>query len=180
MRRSIYLGLAAFVLLAAAVPQADAKPVKWSGNGHRYEARLVSDGLTWPQARRRARALGCGWYLATITSAAENRFVFSLVKNRLRFFAGPEGIVGPWLGGFQRVGSGEPADGWRWVTGEPFRYTNWNEGEPNNATGDEGFLNFWNNGRWNDVNQFGTAALPRGFIAEFDKARQRRCQQGAR
>ncbi len=180
MRRSIPLGLAALALLSAAAQEASAAPVRWSRNGHLYEAHAVPNGLSWTQARQRARALGCGcgWYLATITSAAENAFVFGLVKNRPELFAGPDGIVGPWLGGVQASRSEDPADNWRWVTGEPFRYTKWNDGEPNDAGGNEGFLNFWPDGDWNDVNRFGTAALPKGFVAEFDKKRQRRCQGG--
>lgn len=45
-----------------------------------------------------------------------------------------------WVGGFQQPGSIEPGAGWSWVTGEPFSYTYWGGGEPNNAAPGEHHL----------------------------------------
>ena len=48
-----------------------------------------------------------------------------------------------WLGGFQDLTSpnySEPSGGWTWVTGEPWSYTNWFPGEPNNTGGGEDYL----------------------------------------
>jgi hypothetical protein len=39
------------------------------------------------------------------------------------------------------------AEGWQWITGESWGYTNWNTGEPNDSGGDEYVLavnNIWN------------------------------------
>src|SRR5690242_13883607 len=95
-----------------------------------------------------------------------------------------EGGRGPWLGGFQTNSLDEPAGNWRWVTDEPFRFTNWAAGEPNNAPDGEGgqheaFLQLLPDGGWNDVDEFGTTPgkFPRGFVAEFDKGRQAACRK---
>ena len=75
------------------------------GNGHQY-AVVASSGMTWNQANTQAQNLG--GYLATITSAAENNFVFSLLNSS--HFTGFNGS-GPALGGFN---AGTPANpNWR-------------------------------------------------------------------
>ena len=51
-------------------------PGSAGGNDHSYEAVLATSGITWDNAYSAAEARG--GYLATITSAAENEFVFSL------------------------------------------------------------------------------------------------------
>lgn len=137
-RRALRVGLAVLATQAAAA-ETLAKPVRWSGNGHLYEVRVDSNGVGWVQAHLRARALGCGWYLATITSAAENAFVGGLLAKRPGIFDG----AGPWIGGFQKSGRDEPAGGWRWVTEEAFGYTNWRAGEPSDGGGAEAFLNLF-------------------------------------
>src|SRR6266436_6654963 len=80
---------------------AQAQWVTWEvsagGNGHRYEAVPGFPGLTWSMADQLAQQ--AGGYLATITSSAENDFVFSLV-NSPAFFSGFNGS-GPALGGVQ-------------------------------------------------------------------------------
>lgn len=110
-----------------------AAPVQWrvedGGNGHWYEAIAVPAGITWTAANAAAEARGGGWHLATITSAAENAFVYSLVRGKPIFWrcclSGNSG--GPWLGGIW-VGPG--VGNYRWITGEPFVYTNWGRLEP--------------------------------------------------
>jgi hypothetical protein len=64
-------------LLAA---PAQAEPVRWSGNGHHYEVVVVPEGITRLGAKAAASARG--GYLATLTSAEENRFVWSLIANQ--------------------------------------------------------------------------------------------------
>ena len=88
-----------------------------------------------------------GWYLATITSQAEQDFVSSSFANFRGEF---------WLGGYQSPQSeadrrNNPADDWHWVTGEVWDFTNWRRGEPNEWRGRlEDHLGIWNNGRgWN-------------------------------
>jgi hypothetical protein len=100
------------------------------GITHYYETVYVACGnLNWYQAAYLAQ--DAGGYLASITSEGENTFVFNLVSDKKYFWFfeedGPHhGIgIGPFLGGYQPEGSPEPASGWRWLSGEPWSYTNW-------------------------------------------------------
>src|SRR4051794_12733170 len=103
MRRLPSVGAAALLLQFTAASLAFAKPVRWSGNDHLYEAVYVPIGIDWANAEIHAQALGCGWYLATLTSPAENAFVFSLIANRPEFFVtNTGGSFGPWIGTFQK------------------------------------------------------------------------------
>jgi hypothetical protein len=172
MRRLIVVGLAVLALVSAAAPEASAKPVKWKRNGHLYEVLFVKAGVSWTEAQQRAVRRGCGWYLVTITSAAENRFVFDLARHKKPAVFDSVGGHGPWIGGLQPTGSPEPAGGWSWVTGEPFKYVNWNPGEPNNS-GDEQYINTYRNGTWNDNDDTDKV---QGFIIEFDKKREQQCE----
>jgi hypothetical protein len=148
--------------------------VQWSteegGNGHWYEAVLVgSTGITWAEAKTAAEA--AGGHLVTIHSAAENAFVHGLVAdNAFWFFNGQQNGGGPWLGGFQPVGSSEPGGGWRWLTTEQWDYTNWEAREPNNHSGPEDFLAFWvasgvRKSTWNDV----PVVLGPSYIVEWEE-----------
>src|SRR5512140_1650056 len=108
--------------------RASAEWVQWSpasgGNGHFYMAVQIPNGIDWYTAE--SQAVSLGGHLATITSAAENDFVFSMIATDTRFWVTVgSGTRGPWLGGYQIPGSQEPAAGWAWVTGEPFSYQNW-------------------------------------------------------
>jgi beta-lactamase regulating signal transducer with metallopeptidase domain/protocatechuate 3,4-dioxygenase beta subunit len=103
-------------------------PISQGGNGHRYWVVRVPEGLTWDEANAAAQARG--GYLATITSAEENAFVFALMQDAA-YWNGPRG---PWIGGYQTPGSGL-REGWHWVTGEPFVYSPWSPGQPNDAGG---------------------------------------------
>jgi hypothetical protein len=64
----------------------------------------------------------------------------------------------------------EPAEGWGWITGEPFFYTNWAPGEPNDA-GDENHIHFHPHhpGQWNDLN-WGPQDPDwhQGYVVEFE------------
>ena len=175
MRRFARIVLATLALQPVVAWQASAEPVRWSGNGHLYEVRVATEpeGVGWVQALLRAQALGCGWYLATITSKAENDFVFALAAQHPEVFDAVGGH-GPWIGGFQKNGLDEPAGNWRWVTDEPFRFKNWNPGEPNDSNGGEGFINTYREGTWNDAQESDTL---KGFIVEFDKGRQAACRK---
>ena len=107
------------------------------GNGHQYLAVPGSSGLTWNSANTLAQAQG--GYLASITSAAENNFVFSLI-NSSTFFNSFNG-AGPAIGGYQN----EVANGWHWTSGEAWSYTNWYPGDPNNGPAGFDNLIFWSN-----------------------------------
>lgn len=133
--------------------------VNW--NGIDYLAVPTPEGITWSQARLAALAMGGD--LASPTSASENDFVFSLVDSPAywRTFR-PGFLAGTWLGGYQPNSQCEPACNWQWVSGEPWAFTAWAFGEPNNLQ-DEGRVEdrliMWSTGgqrssRWNDWSNF--------------------------
>src|SRR5579859_1726942 len=93
-----------------------ATPVVWSpadgGNGHAFEVIAAPNGISWDDARSAAQAMGGD--LASITSAAENDFVFSLVDNETYWWQfNSSQAIGPWIGGYWTGGSG-PTTGWNW------------------------------------------------------------------
>jgi hypothetical protein len=105
-------------------------------------------------------------HLATVTSANESSFLVSSFGNDLKL---------KWLGGYQDSSVPdflEPAGGWRWVTDEPWQYTNWGTGEPNNGFNvvNENRLAFWNVdklGVWNDVAN-GDMNYRSGYLIEWE------------
>ncbi len=152
-----------------------AQPVYWDpaqgGNGHYYEVVVVPGGINFWEARLQASARG--GRLASINSAAENEFVHALAAaNTNAWWTDGTTTHGPWLGGFQADGSPEPTGGWGWIGGEPFSYTNWANGQPDNWANSENALHFWALGAnnfaatWNDIN--GTAGSPRSYVLEVD------------
>ena len=110
-------------------------------NGHVYEVVFGPETFPWNIAKDEAAKRTFGGrqgHLATITSQQENDFIFSNF---------PEvGDPCCWLGGHQPgdtpAQDPDPAAGWTWVTGEPFTYTNWGGGEPNDSGGQEDSLEF--------------------------------------
>ncbi len=84
-----------------------------------------------------------GGHLASITSAEENEQVTRI-----------SGGKPVWVGGIRKGdGNGPGADHWYWSDGQPWSYTNWHPGEPNNAGGWENrvHLGLQAPGTWNDV-----------------------------
>jgi hypothetical protein len=110
-------------------------------NGHSYYR--STSPMTWTNAKIACENMG--GHLVTITSAAENNFVFS---------TWPSG----WIGFTDETVEGQ----WRWVTGEAVTYTNWNFGEPNNSN-NEDYAQFVNGGKWNDLPNI---SLP--YVLEFE------------
>lgn len=177
MRRALVSVMALMAWFAFAVP-AQAEPMQWpasgGGNGHYYE---VLDGYyTWDEARDLAAGReysGMQGHLATLTSAEENAFAQSL----------PRPYWGTWVGGYQDTSAAdysEPAGGWRWVTGEPWGFTDWAQGEPSNGfagTGQsEEYLELvhglgedWNDFPLDPRSEWNTAA---GLIVEYEAAEQ--------
>ena len=142
---------------------AQAEPVQWEGNGHWYDA--IAFSSTWMKARvisSRRTYLDLPGHLATLTSQEENDFVAQTFQ-----------VHDYWLGGVQSRRAIEVDQGWRWITGEPWNFTNWSEFEPNDACGispgvedgEETFLNIWLDGTWNDM--CNEAVLP-GYIIEYE------------
>jgi len=135
-------GVAVAFLSIATVAFADiTSQAQWTigsgGNGHTYRVVAKPGLISWDSANSEAGL--AGGYLATVTSPAENSFVFSLIDNAA-FWTQSANDHGPWIGGFQLPGSSEPSGGFTWVTQpaasspEPFSYANWEAGEPNNLT----------------------------------------------
>jgi len=139
------------------------------GNGHSYMAVRMPGAVSWTDANDIAQRLG--GYLATITSEAENEFVFRLADDDTYWYHGIN-WRGPWIGGYQSPGASEPDGGWRWVTAEPFDYQNWDAGQPNNYNGTaENYVIYGNQRRrvntWNDVVVTFREAI--SFVVEYDK-----------
>ncbi|MCH2134096.1 MAG: hypothetical protein MK116_10140 [Phycisphaerales bacterium] len=127
-------------------------PVQWKiedgGNGNWYQWRAYGSASSWTEMQ--SLALMAGGHLATTTSLAEEVFVRTLFQNGSCVACGSSGIF---IGGYQDTSSpdySEPSGGWRWVTGEPWDYENWNNGEPGNTGGEENFLLLRCPGQWND------------------------------
>ena len=81
----------------------------------------------------------CGGYMVSIGSKAENDFVYALVEDEPAFFS--VGRVtnaqvsyrnGPMIGLLK-----DKSGRWKWDSGEPLRYTNWERYQPNNERGKE-------------------------------------------
>ncbi len=156
-------------LLCALLLATGAGATVYEFNGHYYEPVLVPEGVTWSEAVDVATR--CNGYLATITSQAEDEFVYSLIDEPAYWW---QTYGGPWLGGTDFGHEGT----WTWVTGESWTYTNWwPSGQPDNAGGTEHYLQYHggplNVGdpygylgqrRWNDV----SGDLPlRGYVIEW-------------
>ena len=141
-----------------------------SENGHYYEFIKydAASTKTWTASNTAASGknfLGLTGYLATVTSAAENKFMNDRIKE-----------IG-WIGGSSAGTLAETPGGrvWKWVTGPEAgttfwtgnqlgtaatgQYTNWASGEPNNNdtgsnnpdTGNnEPYAHFLDKGTWND------------------------------
>lgn len=103
--------------------------VQWraadGGNDHWYA--VIPEKLYWIQADAKAKTFakdGIPGHLATIGSPFENQFIVDHVlmganqNNRFDNF---------FIGGRDTGGQ------WQWITGEPWGYTNWASGEPNNV-----------------------------------------------
>jgi len=176
--KSIVTTVCAVIAFSMSAPVAKAVAVQWSvgagGNDHFYEVIQAPSGITWEAAN--TAAMGMGGHLATITSAEENAFVFGLVDDFSSFWftSTHSASLGPWLGGLQPAGSGEPAGGWTWVTGEAFTYENWAPGEPNDSPSsgpNENRIHFFNQTpgatapTWNDL-AAATTQPPRSYVVE--------------
>ena len=157
-RRLTRLGIptALAMLVLPTVALADA--VQWTetegGNGHWYSYRLGDlNNAAWT-----ALAEAEGAHLVTITSEAEGVFV-----EAVHDAAAPQSAYH--TGGFQDTSApdyAEPDGGWRWVTGEPWQYTNWGYSDgadqPDNLPdGGEGAnimgIRWQENGIWLDMSE---------------------------
>lgn len=104
---------------------------------HTYE--LVKADITWSEAERLAEEKG--GYLACISDQNEE----SEIVNYLAQFNDLKIVY---------IGAKRGTVGFKWMSGEPFTYYNWAEGEPNNYNSVEGFVCLYNadgsGWKWND------------------------------
>ncbi len=135
-------------------------------SNHTYQY-LANAEIAWEAARSGAASMvlnGCGrGHLVTITSKSENDFVTEIINQTA--------IRRVWLGLYQPDPMSPPAEGWEWVSGEPFEYENWAANEPN----DEGILAdfgaMWGPagiaplGTWGDKSG---SELMDGYLVEWD------------
>ena len=119
---------------------------------HRYK--IFYDTLTWEEARAACEAKG--GHLATITSEKE-QYLLELSNDKNQNL---------WIGGYKN------ADGqWCWVTGEPWTYENWGDGEPNNSSNvvaGESCVAMWPE-KWNDLAN-GNIYEQSGYICEWEES----------
>jgi hypothetical protein len=161
--------LLAVALAAVVAAPVTAQPEPWlhpDGTMHYYDAVSTPGGITWQGAEDSAMARG--GYLTTLTTQAENDFVFGLIDSTRYWYQRPSGLLaGPWLGGIRRP----PAHtGWRWVSSESLNWSNWSPGEPGNWNGGQDAINFGETAgarvtTWNDLSD--TEGLVRGWVNEL-------------
>jgi hypothetical protein len=144
---------------------AQSSPVFDAANGHWYQAVIAPGGIAWGDALKAAQALSYSGYpghLVTITSREENEFVLdNLPLPRQDQW---------WLGAYQDRSASdfrEPGGGWRWVTGEPWSYTFWISGQPDNYQGAQDYVDIDTrySDQWDDRNR---NDLVGGYIVEFE------------
>ncbi len=177
MKTRIFVLLYLIVYFVVA-SQVLANPIQWKvedgGNGHWYEAVVVPDGINWSDARTAAHT--SGGYLASITSAEENLFVFNLVSDDKYWVADVpwQSMLGPWLGGYQYDKLDEPAGHWAWDSGESWTYTQWAANKPDDYYGAEDYLHMmgWNltkSSDWNDMPAIFEQGWirPNSYVIEF-------------
>jgi Lectin C-type domain/Concanavalin A-like lectin/glucanases superfamily len=162
------LGVASllFPLLAAVSSYAATlAPIYHSDSGHWYQ--IIEEHMPWEEARlyaEKSQVDGYQGYLATITSERENKWLTDALT-----VASQEQNY--WIGGYRPPAQGAQSDGWCWVTGEPFNYSNWKNGEPSGYDGSEDKLQFYRSdrGQWND----NRASYPLPFIIEYGASGER-------
>ena len=129
------------------------------------EYRWIKERKTQEEAQAYAETLG--GHLAVINSAAEDDFVYSIVRDAsltgLGIANDGGGVSYVWLGGNDANSEGN----WVWINGDPFEYTNWGRAEPDNYLDQDGLamgLQNWPDGssgnaayglagEWNDISR---------------------------
>ncbi len=99
---------------------------------------LLTQG-TW--AAKEAEAVALGGHLATISSDAENQFVYDLWRANSTIF-------GLWIGLNDIAVEGQ----FRWTSGLPVTYTHFPPTEPNGGTSENAVHLDLSNANWNDNN----------------------------
>lgn len=128
-------------------------------NGHTY---LLLNEASWTDSE--AEAVTLGGHLVTISSAAENEWVWSTFKDRL---PGPGTL---WIGFTDQAQEGT----WCWANGENAAFVNFQVGQPDDAhnsgiPGDgQDYAHMWINGelpkQWDDYNNHAFSSHGYGVV----------------
>lgn len=165
----------AFVVVVGIASNASAVPVYCPDTGHYYEEIFFDPcaPATWSEAASfsAARAyIGAQGHLVTVTSDLESAFLLD------QFFTGSNRTF-MWIGGYQYDDLAEPDGHWRWITEEPWDYTNWGGIEPNGHKRSEDYamLNIGKTfahilpGQWGDAAPAASGNDPVvGYIVEYE------------
>lgn len=127
-----------------------------SPESEEHSYRIFYDTLTWQEAKAACEAMG--GHLVTITSEEEQKRIEDLNTQNDKLW----------------IGASRDQDGnWIWVTGEPWSYTNWGEGEPNNSSNvvaNENCVAVWPQS-WNDLAN-DNLYEQKGYICEWDRTEE--------
>ena len=142
--REIMVVLLMFSFLTVFVSAADAIPIQFGNNLYEFIEvgdPFSGDNNSWFTASAAAgssQVNGVNGHLATITSAAENDFLQTLIPGTTH----PDnysdlGFLGAWIGGTAGVGWTGPGSDGGWLegpeAGQVFSYQNWSGVEPNDS-----------------------------------------------
>jgi hypothetical protein len=166
MKVSIALSSAALASCFAA--SSSAALTQWrvedGGNGHYYDI-IVTPLQSWVQSKAQAEAMG--GYLASITSAEENAWLWSAfnIGGTPAYWAqtGPwPGYDGPVFGAYR-----DANNVWSWVSGEAWGWSNFNWSM---GSGEAGAQFIANSPYWDDIGIYGgtSAGGNYSFVVEFN------------
>ena len=130
--------------------------------GHAYK--VYKGVVDWNTAKAACEKLG--GHLATVGSALENAYISTLIGDE-------RNKPGYWLGGYR---DNDTSTEWKWVTGEPFTYTNWQCPEVNPGyENQELYLEMWNarlGYQWNDLGDHNYKNdWIQGYVCEWEYTR---------
>jgi hypothetical protein len=158
MKISQFLATILLTGSASTTVYADSTIVLNPSNNHWYQR--FDTSMDWYEAK--AFCEKRGGYLATITTQAENDFVWNYIASQ------SPNTGGIWLGATNNK-TKTTTGAFQWVTGEAWSYSNWNLGEPNNsqilAGEGEHYLEFFpiinpaRLGSWNDIGSYNQGTL---------------------
>lgn len=155
------------------------KEIIYGEFGSRLYVAVYDRHSSWQTAKSAAQR--CEAHLASISSKAENDFIYGLFGTDDRMFeTGFDGSVSykmsPWIGLEQDPGGREPRGGWRWLTREAMTYNNWLPNHPNEHKQGDDFAMFYAHldgnrdtadlkaSTWDDM---GPQNSSHGYIIEF-------------
>ena len=130
--------------------------------GHSYK--IYKGVMDWHTAKTECEKVGA--HLATVTTAMENAFIGTMIGD-------DKTKPGFWLGGYR---DDDMSKEWKWVTGEPFTFTNWQRPTENPGYGNgELYLEMWNARllyQWNDLGDHNYKKdWIQGYVCEWEYPR---------